>query len=109
LGRLSEQDIGAKEMCLLFTAMGYLIAERRKLDFSILFDGFTSNDGWEQFNERFHKVFLLDDSVSLEKHPMSLLGHFSLPELRILVDEAFSERESDAALHEELEAITGDL
>jgi hypothetical protein len=125
LETLSEQNISSTGIDLLLSAMGYLVAERRKLDFSRLFVELGNDDDWDNFNlrfadpsstdvsapveeeenpmflQRFSKLAIFSNtnvSASVEKHPMFLQSHFTLPELRLLVDSSYSGKEFDTIL-----------
>jgi hypothetical protein len=104
LETLSEQDISSTGIDLLLSAMGYLVAEQRKLDFSKLFAKVSDGDEWMEFGSRLAERLIPDVSALLESHPMLLVAHFKLHGLRYFVDSSYSRGES-AILHPPEELI----
>jgi hypothetical protein len=129
LETFSRSSISRAKVDLLLSAMGYLIAENRKLDFSNFFRKLITCD-WEELDwylgeGRYNSPeFLLgcyyagscegsdslfDELVPRKEHPMLLRSYFTLLELRKLVDSSLPIKSPEDAFLDELNAVTNDL
>ena len=83
--RSDGEEVG--DVCFVLIAMGYLLFYGEKLDFSRFFKKGERDLSWEEFCSRVHGYDAFRSSILFHS---KLASHFSLDELRLLIDSSAS-------------------